>query len=104
MTAKTHHTSYYPYYGRLNESRGWLVWCAKTTSDRTDYLQVDMGTVRSVCAVATQGTRNQDVWTTCYKLHLSTDGVAWNIYKENNAEKVNVSISQVHILTCNSNI
>ena len=89
MTASTFYSSYYPYYGRLHENSGGAGgWCTKTTSDRTDYLQVDMGTVRSVCAVATQGHREGSVWTTSYKLHLSTDGVTWNTYKETNIEKV----------------
>ena len=86
MTAKTNAGSaYYPYYGRLNENLGRGAWCAKRKTDRTDYLQVDMGAVHSVCAVATQ---EQPNWITSYKVHLSTDGVAWNSYKENNVEKV----------------
>ena len=60
-----------------------------TAKDRTDYLQVDMGAVRSVCAVATQGLRAGANWATSYKVHLSTDGVTWNVYKENNVEKGN---------------
>ena len=90
ITASTFHDSsyYYPYYGRLHENRGRGGWCTRTTSDRTDYLQVDMGTVRSVCAVATQGASGPTEWTTSYKLHLSTDGVTWNTYKETNIEKV----------------
>ena len=89
MTASTSNIdSYYPYYGRLHENRGNGGWCTKTTSDRTDYLQVDMGAVCSVCAVATQGLRGPTAWTTSYKLHLSTDGVTWNTYKETNIEKV----------------
>ena len=89
MTASTYHNKdYYPYYGRLNESRAYGAWCTKTSSDRTDYLQVDMGAVYSVCAVATQGLRSSSVWTTSYKVHLSTDGVTWKSYKENNVEKV----------------
>ena len=49
MTASTVYGSgYQPYYGRLNENRGGRRWCPKTTTDRTDYLQVDMGSVRSV--------------------------------------------------------
>ena len=88
MTATSYFDSrYYPYYGRLNENRGEGAWCTKTT-DRTDYLQVDMGAVYSVCAVATQGYRQNYVWTTSYKVHLSKDGVTWNSYKENNIEKV----------------
>ena len=47
-----------------------------------------MDAVHSVCAVATQGEIKYLEWTTSYKLHLSTDGVTWNSYKENNAEKV----------------
>ena len=89
MTASTFHaSSYYPYYGRLHENRGDGGWCTKTASDRTDYLQVDMGSVRSVCAVATQGYRGGHSRTTSYKLHLSTDGVTWNTYRETNIEKV----------------
>ena len=89
MTASTYASSnYYPYYGRLNENRGAGGWCTKTVTDRTDYLQVDMGAVHSVCAVATQGLGSVSAWTTSYKVHLSTDGVTWNSYKENNVEKV----------------
>ena len=88
MTASTYHDrSFKIYYGRLNENRGNGAWCARTASDRTDYLQVDMGAVQSVCAVATQGQRHSH-WITSYKVHLSTDGVTWNSYKENNVEKV----------------
>ena len=95
MTASTYYNQgspssnpYYPYLGRLNGVRGRGGWCSKTTSDRTDYLQIDMGAVHSVCAVATQGPEKDNVWTRSYKLHLSLDGVNWNTYKENNAEKV----------------
>ncbi|XP_078374637.1 uncharacterized protein LOC144658156 [Oculina patagonica] len=89
ITASTFINSHvYPYYGRLNENRGNRVWCPRTTSDRTDYLQVDMGAVHSVCAVATQGHGTGSFWTTSYKVHLSTDEVTWNVYKENNVEKV----------------
>ena len=89
MVASTFHSNnYYPYYGRLNETRGFWAWCAKTANNRTDYLQVDMGTVEAVCAVETQGHVRGSHWVTSYKLHLSTDGVIWNTYKENNVEKV----------------
>ena len=89
MTASTiYNSAYYPYYGRLNGNRGNGVWCPKTKRDRTDYLQVNMSAVHSVCAVATQGHRADSQRTTSYKLHLSTDGVTWSSYKENNVEKV----------------
>ena len=79
----------YPYYGRLNERRGAGAWCPRSNRDRTAYLQVDMGAVHFVCAVATQGLRLHGVdWTTSYKLLISLNGVTWNSYKENNVEKV----------------
>ena len=89
MTASTFLNSYFqPYYGRLNGNRGkYGAWCTKTTTDRTDYLQVDMGAVRSVCAVATQRSTGGH-WISSYKLYLSLDGATFTAYKENNAEKV----------------
>ncbi|XP_022777446.1 lactadherin-like [Stylophora pistillata] len=79
---------YASYLGRLNETRRRGGWCPKTTGDRTDYLQVDMGSVLSVCAVATQGEEVLPEWTTNYKLNLSIDGLAWNPYEETNKTKV----------------
>ena len=80
--------NYYPYYGRLRESRGNEAWCPRSQIDRTQYLQVDMGEVRFVCGVATQGRRSGPERTTSYKLQLSTNGIIWNIYRETNIEKV----------------
>ena len=87
MTASTIYSGgYVPSYGRLNSSRGGERWCPKITTDRSDYLQVDMGAARSVCAVATQ--RRSSEYTKTFYLQFSLDGVTWNIYKENNAQKV----------------
>ena len=89
MTASSFaHSKYYPYYGRLNEQRGNGAWGPNNKYDRTQYLQVDMGAVLSVCAVATQGTRGYGEWTTSYKVHFSTDGVTWNAYKQRNGNNV----------------
>ena len=87
MTASTAFPDDPPNYGRLNGKRNNGVWCTKTRQIDEDYLQVDMGAVHSLCAVATQGPRNE-IYTTSYKLQLSTDGVTWSFYKENNVEKV----------------
>ena len=87
MTASTTYPDDPPHYGRLNGKRYNGVWCTKLRQIDEDYLQVDMGAVHSVCAVATQGPRNE-IYTTSYKLQLSTDGVSWNFYKENNVAKV----------------
>ena len=90
MTASSYYDSdFSPHYGRLNETRGLGAWCPKTRQGpRSDYLQVDMGAIQSVCAVATQGAKHLSEWTTSYVLKMSMDGVTWNTYKENNAEKV----------------
>ena len=88
MTASTTNSDKeYPYYGRLNEGRGYGVWCPDTRSDRTDFLQVDMGTEHLVCAVATQG-HGWGARVTSYKVRLSADGITWITYKEINIKKV----------------
>ncbi len=92
MTASTFYNSQYHHYnGRLKETKGWGAWGPKTNSDRTDYLQVHMGALHSVCAVATQGANGADQWTTSYKLRLSINEVTWHTFKENNVEKVRKS-------------
>lgn len=65
---------------------------SKTRSDRADYLQVDSAEMSTVCAVATQGYRGGTWRTTGYKVHISTDGVTWNSYKENNVGNVNINL------------
>ena len=86
LTASSTFPAAHPHYGRLNETRESGHWCAQTTQMDEDYLQVDMGAVQSVCAVATQGPIL--IHTSSYKLQLSIDGKTWNFYKENNNEKV----------------
>ena len=89
VTASSFHsTGYDPYYGRLQGNRGRGAWCAKTSSAGTEYLQVDLGTVLDVCALATQGNQKEGQRTTTYKVHMSTDGINWNTYKEQSIEKV----------------
>ena len=71
---------------RLNGSRECGVWCSEA-NNKGDYLQVDVMKMYSVCAVATQGSRESDYWTTRYKLHFSTNGATWKSYKENRINK-----------------
>ena len=95
MTASTfYNNNEYPYYGRVNGTRGNGAWCP-TDNNKGDYLQVDMMKMYSVCAVATQGSRKHDYWTTSYKLHFSTNGATWESYKENRIDKVSISISKL---------
>ena len=52
-----------------------------------DYIQVDMGAVRTVCAVATQGKKNGS-FIKSYKLSFSIDGTSWTAYQEQSVDKV----------------
>ena len=72
-----------PHKGRLN---GDGAWSPDKDNDPDDYLQIDLGDVFFICAVATQGHQGRDEWTTSYKLQLLRK--EWTIYKENNTEKV----------------
>ena len=88
MTASSiYNSDWRPYYGRFDETRGVGCWCPRTTTNRNDYLQVDMESVRSVCSVATQGTYSS-YYSTSYKLSFSVDGATWEIYKTDNNAKV----------------
>ena len=58
--------------GRLNYSSG-SSWCAGT-SDTNPYLQIDLQTLYTICAVSTQGNSQGDHWVKNYKLQLSIDG------------------------------
>ena len=87
-------STFYPYYGRMGDSRGsGYGWCAATTSGN-DYLQVDMGHERRLCSVETQGSKHSH-WVKSYKLSLSKDGANWITYKEQNSEKVCASITNL---------
>ena len=73
-------------YGRLfNVSGyGWFPEKNKTT----DWLQVDLGKVFQVCAVATQGGDYHEGWTTAFKLLYSSDDNNLKTYKDGNGVDV----------------
>ena len=82
MTASSYHSAnFQPAYGRLNGKRG-DGWCAGTSSRNDEWLQVDLGKLYTVCAVATQGDRNGNEWVTKFKLSFSVDGESWDIDPE----------------------
>lgn len=88
MTASSQYgTGFQPAYGRLNGDRG-DGWCAKEAGRNDDWLQVDLGKTIEVCALATQGDRNGNEWTTAFKLSYSTDGNTWTPYKDANGAEV----------------
>ena len=83
ITASSYYLSYYPHMGRLNGVKGW---CQKTTAITDDYIQVDMGALHTVCAIATQGKKNGS-FVKSYKLSFSTDESSWSAYQEQNIDK-----------------
>ena len=88
-------------YGRLN-GRG--AWEPKTTTDPTDYLQIDLLYEYVICAVATQGNPpTQSVgaqeWTTEYKLRFSLNGTTFLPYKENKIDKVGMACLCIQVFT-----
>ena len=52
-----------------------------------DYIQVDMGALHTVCAIATQGKKNGPC-VKSYKLSFSIDESSWSVYQEQNIGKV----------------
>ena len=74
ITASSYYLSYYPHMGRLNGGNGW---CQKTTAITDDYIQVDMGALHTVCAIATQGKKNGPC-VKSYKLSFSIDECSWS--------------------------
>ena len=58
------------------------------TRDLSQYLTVDLGSVATVTAVATQGRYGTDDYVTTYKLMYSVDGGAWKTYSDGVKDKV----------------
>ena len=71
--------------GRL---KGGSAWIPNSNNNNSDHLQIDLGSVYVVCAVATQGNPSADDWTKTYKIETSLDNVNWQWYQENNTVKV----------------
>jgi hypothetical protein len=78
---------YQPYNGRLGASSAW----DPRTNAAGQYLQIDLGDVFYICAVATQGSGHGAIeYVTKYKVLYSTNNNQWTTYSESGAEKVNI--------------
>lgn len=71
----------------LTRTGGTRAWEAKR-SGTFQYLQLDMGLVTTVKAVATQGRDGVNFWVKTYRLQYSLDGSTWITYKEGGQIKV----------------
>ena len=87
MTATSSYDNRYtPYKGRLN---AFPCWESKTAfNNGKDYLQLDLGGVHFICAVATQGNKKALEWTKKYEISLSLNNDVWSTYKESGKTKV----------------
>ena len=79
-------SDYQPFYGRLQKnSNGW---CSNRGTSVSEYIQVDLGTVKAVTGVAIQGeggANDGDNYVTKFKLQYSIDNLNWNYYIETGA-------------------
>lgn len=74
-----------PYMARLDGPGGWS---PRTTTNNSDFLQIDLGSVYLLCGVATQGGGERRQWTSSYTIATSLDGTTWVSAKDNNVDKV----------------
>ncbi|XP_031551872.1 lactadherin-like, partial [Actinia tenebrosa] len=73
--------SSYPRYGRLNLG---YAWC---TDSKGKYLQIDLGEVKTITKVATQGYQGGTSYVTAYQIEHSIDGIHWVFYYTPNMKK-----------------
>lgn len=78
ITASSHYMYYYAHKRRLNGNTGW---CQKTSKITDDFIQVDMGVLRWVYVVATQGKKNGALKKS-YKIIFSANGLEWMTHQE----------------------
>ncbi|XP_031562261.1 lactadherin-like [Actinia tenebrosa] len=83
--------------GRLNIISSW----APSSLSVGQYLQVDLGQVKIVTKIATQGRPGDQVkYVTKYKIKWSIDGQTWEDHKENDVVKVfNGNFDQNSVVT-----
>ncbi|KAJ7351655.1 hypothetical protein OS493_036205 [Desmophyllum pertusum] len=94
ITASSSRPADLPHYARLRNSK---YWCAAKTS-KEEYLQVDLGQVKTVNKIMIQGRGNWNNWVTGFFLYYSDDGQRWTGYTES-GEK-NHSNSVCHLGKC----
>ena len=64
---------------------GYGAWVPKT-NDVNQWIQVDLGTLKSVSGILLQGRSDSthgDQWVTKYKVDYSNDGITWQYIKDN---------------------
>ena len=72
---------------------GQFGWAPKDGDIDSAHLQIDLGTLHSIYAIATQGNDGAKEWVTSYKLEFSLDDTVWTFYKEGSAAQVRQSFN-----------
>ncbi|EDO33415.1 predicted protein, partial [Nematostella vectensis] len=67
-------------------SNNLAAWGAKINDDPNDYLQIDLGRVYKICAVATKGHEKNNEFVDSYKVLYSMDNLNWGTYQETAGE------------------
>ena len=88
MTASSYFaTGWEPWRGRLGHRGGSSCWGAKQNRVG-EYLQVDLGQVKQIVKIATQGRADANYWVKAFELRYSLDKSQWTRYKVNGVAKV----------------
>ena len=102
MSASSIYSGYPAANGRLKSPTN--SWCPKSGFViGSEYLEVDLGSVSRLCAVATQGLATIKEWTSSYKVQVSEDGNRWETVQENHVDQVDESLAgfdQSFIVNC----
>ncbi|RMX54060.1 hypothetical protein pdam_00013141, partial [Pocillopora damicornis] len=61
-------------------------WCPNTNSTE-EYLEIDLGSLYKICALATQGLLERGAFTKTYRLQFSIDGSKWDWYINENSQR-----------------
>ena len=67
---------------RLNSEPKYANWSSKKC-DENQWVQIDLGEVKTIWGVCTQGRYNSDQWVKSYGLLISSDGKNWDCVGEN---------------------
>ena len=96
MSSTILNASFLPHFGRLRNQLGGCAWIPATSADNnSSWLQVDLGNLTNVSAVATQGSCSGDQWTKSYVITYSKGGVHWKHYGE--LGTIRVSMAEYHV-------
>lgn len=67
-------------------------WCARDVNLR-QYIEADLGEVKTITGIATQGYVSHDNWVVSYRLGYSDDANALEWYRENDDERVLIAFN-----------